>query len=607
MAEKFQKIVSAPHRFMGHVRKKIAETTPTTRGGKVARGTGLTVAGVFQFLLWTARTAALDNPVLRAAEQKISRLADASTTSRAGRAASWVGRHPNFSAHVLYYAMAMSAIAAATGGESGCSDFRHVDATKTVNAFDNFQVGGHKISDADWARQIAAIHSYVIAHLIFSEEFIARTYYDNQSSGTQTFGIGFTIDDPDHRAFAEKVLGFKIRNGMSVTFDQARAVADAWLHQRIYPKIRANVTAPMDARLFVIMAVAAYNRGQNTFDAGNKGARVTELINRGAPPIEIAAAYVHAFGGIRGTQWGGLPNKYGVCALYYLGEISDDIILSSVAGAPYAIEKKLKKVQKNIDALPPGVNPGRLLVYDGTHARARANGVVRGMDVNKMLMSVDKRHVKGTTQKKVGAYLTMTEVDCIASGRLFDNKTTDYQTAVAKKVDVNESPSMRLNAAGEDLFLAGKYADALRNFNAARIADPTNFIAYSNAAIACYKLGDYAGGLKIVQELIASDYIKKMPVDIRGYTYYNAALCREKLGDNAVDPATRWTHYDMARRNIRIASRASGVDYIEFLTRVTIKMQAQAGKTAAFNHAGKKLSEPDVRLFQMACNAKSME
>lgn len=418
---------------------------------------------------------------------------------------------------------------------------------------------------AQWRQMTDAVHPYVLSHVISSEGFIRQLYDDNGGRGTLTIGSGFTLNDKVHRDFAKKILGRHIGNGSSISVDENRLLVSAWLYQKVYPKIKAQINVPMDSRLFVILAVAAYNKGENTYAAGNKGHSVADAINSGKSPNEIATAYVAAFGGIKGTRWGGLPNKFGVLALYYLGYVDDDVILNAIAEAPYTLEPYLSEYG------------GRLLKYNGAGRSAVASGFNIPENLSELMLKTKTRTTHGTLQQPVRKYLDTTQVAAIERGYIATGETADFEKYIAAVApqQTHSGESEKLNATGEDLFFVNDYSGAARQFAAALKSNPRNYIAYSNLSIAYYKMGRYSDGLRVVQNLIKSQYLREMPSDIKGYTYYNAALCRTAMGDAETSASARTHHYDMAIKNLRLAQKFSGRDYEMLATELQSKIGGQ--------------------------------
>ena len=96
MSEKFRKVVNAPHRAMGELNKKIAQSDVNT----FVRATGMTVTALFQFLLWATKYATLDNHLLRAMERRNANKKIAKNKNGENKKMSeFSKKYPNLSAH----------------------------------------------------------------------------------------------------------------------------------------------------------------------------------------------------------------------------------------------------------------------------------------------------------------------------------------------------------------------------------------------------------------------------------------------------------------------------------------------------------------------------
>lgn len=496
-----------------------------TSGGHSYRGRGQ----IINFLSWAVKFAFLDNPVTHGVQRVLDHV---------GRG-TFIEQRAKFLSNVLWWFM-LSSVA-----------LNVIYPDKEINTVKEKKFDGFKLNPLDkesWKNDVDGVHPYVLAHVISSEGFIKQAYDDNGGDGTLTLGSGFTINDITHRQFAQKILGRYVGNGAHITIDENRVLVSEWLKQKIYPKIQQNLRVPVDSRLFVILAVAAYNKGANIFAPGNSGRPVIDAINAGRDRDEINAAYVRAFAGIRGTQWGGLPNKYGLCALYHQGVINDTTIIESIAEAPYTLERHIRK------------NGGRLVTYEAKNRAARANGVYNPGDLDSLMKRTKYRVTKGCVQQPVRKYLTLVQCDVIDRGVL-GKSGADFQDYIAKKAPEKLDESDELNIAGEELYFNKKYAAAIEKFKLAIDTKPHNYIAYSNLALSYYKMGRYADGLKVVQELIHSPYFAQMPNDIRGYTYFNVALCRMELGNGAQNASQSSEHYTKALANLNLAEKYSSRSY----------------------------------------------
>ena len=275
-------------------------------------------------------------------------------------------------------------------------------------------------TDKQWNDAIDAIQPYVIAQTFLHEEFIDHLYSDNGARGTVTLGAGFTVKNKQNRQFVESVIGRKVTNGMRISVQEARRLADEVFRQRIYPKMRTAFNVPIPARTFIALAIAAYNAGDSQYTvASNRGYAVVQAVNNGADTQQIMDVLVQQFAKKRGTRWGGIPNKYAVLAMFAMNDISNETILNSVAGAPYMLEKDVAAYQVNNNLRGGGFYPGRLVTYQSTRPGAHANGYFVPDSIENMMLSAPEHISKGTPQKSIKDYMTPEEVRVMSHGGVF--------------------------------------------------------------------------------------------------------------------------------------------------------------------------------------------
>lgn len=613
MAEKFRKNVAVPEELAKKLRKfiekkEVVKTIKERRQKRESAGIKdknakfVDAAGIFglgavkwsawlaaggaQFLLTLARWLTMDNAFLRKMEKNFSDMTvGKNKKGKPKKVSSFAKKYPNLSAHILWL-LGLTAVSGATyvGVEHGQDIAQIVNELKlkiTSVKFKDFKVDPRSDEQA-WQKMIDAVHPYVLSHIVSSEGFIKKLYDDNFGHGTLTIGSGFALMDREHREFGEKVLGRRLGNGVTINIEENRTLVSAWLYKKVYPQIKNTIKVPMESDLFVILAVAGYNKGPNVYDTGNSGAPVASAVNERKNKEEIAKEYVRCFGGTQETKWPGLANKYAVLALYYLGYVDDITILDAIGEAPYTLNKKL-------------------LIYESAAKTAKAKDIIRPKNIKEMLLATKIRKTKGTFQRPVRNYLTAEQVGLIENGYVAINDKTINFTEFFKQPKEEKKESSKteiLNAEGEDFFFDGKYDKAVKKFHAALEADPTNYIVYSNLALSYYKMGKPERGLAVVQELIKSDFMKSMPDDIKGYTYYNAALCRVAIGDRISNAKGKRNQYQMALKNLNLAKKFSGNDYKELTHKLNKVLSKGRGVIkVAFNRGTGAIKNKDKQFM----------
>ena len=264
-------------------RKNLSKLSPKKHLENAGRVSGAVLLWLMEYTMRIANGVVLDNFALRATERRFK------NKNEDG----FAKRNPAFASHMLYY---MIPLLTWLGVET--ADFakervqerkqkEEEEARKKAMSFDNFKINPN-VSNEEWEKQINAIQPYVISHLFLTEGYVQDLYYDNGKRGTKTIGAGFTVDDEVHRKFAKKILGRPIVNGLSVSVEEARVLADAWTREMIYPKMKEAFNVSLDAKLFITLVVAAYNAGESTYSIkGNTGIPVRDAVNAGKTIEEI--------------------------------------------------------------------------------------------------------------------------------------------------------------------------------------------------------------------------------------------------------------------------------------------------------------------------------
>ena len=609
MSERFQKIVNTPHEFVGKFGKKIKDTTPKKISGKFARGAGIGLSALTQFLLWVPVHATVDNLVTRFGEEKLSKIkVGRNKEGKPKKLSSFIKHNPNFSSICMWLLFWPTLY----GGIKTAKDLKSEDSVIKENIEYAWRFITHrdgeiedllidpKASDEEWEQQVNAVHPYVVAHIFSTEGFIEGSYDDNGGSGTKTVGAGFTLDDDTHVKFAERVLQRPMSAGkVYVTKSEARLLAETWLKEKVYPEIKSQFTKPLDYKLFTILAVAGYNRGNRTYRDGNTGAPVRREVNKQGSKESILYEYVHAFGGVRSTKWGGLPNKYAVCALYYDGKVSDETILEAISEAPYTLEDSVKVYQRKHPR--SGQVLGRLVTYDKND---RVDSVITPENINEMLLATTDRTTKGTVQEPVKNYLTKVEVKTIKRGRLFPGKKRGTSIVHLKTDDVKEKEEVskdnkdfdKAYDKALDFYKRKKYNKAADKYEKLISKYPKQALLYNDLAATYNKLERYDDAIALAQKVIYDLHDRSQ----YGAAQYNAGFAYEQKGDLqralenynlAVANGNRVVKNDVARVKNKIQEQKNSISkatvfndgairVIEKADRKTLEMQIVSRRTS---------------------------
>lgn len=577
--KKYKKIVNTPQQWMHGKFHTIKDWTPDNNWWQLVRVPGATVAFNLYLLLWLFTKVGFENSLIEKMDEiNEKKQVNNKSTSLFSRTVNAIKRNkknsPTASAFIAYYMVLLSLV---IGGKSMYDKYDDdiqniIKELRIRKHFDgeieNLMLDPNADEDT-WRQYTEAVHPYVVSHIFSSEGVILDSYDDNGGKGTLTVGAGFTINDDIHRNFAERVLQRPVSRGVfHITKSEARLLTDAWLREKIYPEIKKQFNVPLDYKLFVILSVAAYNKGSNIFAEGNSGKPVCDAINNREKKEEILRKYLRAFGGVKKTQWAGLANKYGVCVLYDEGYVQDSTLLQAIAEAPYALDKPLKKYQKT--NYVEGSVPGRLLLYgkDG-----RANGLIIPENIENMLLETKTRKTKGTFQEPVMNYLSEDEVYKILHGYMFvvnqepvvhlqsDDVVVNNETENGKDFDSQYNKAM-------GLYKQRKYEESISILESLCENYPNNALVHNDLALMYNKIGEYDKAINHAQIIV----LKLGDKSQYGAAQYNAAVAYEGKGD--LNKAL--LNYKLALSNGNNAAKGA-------IKRIKKNMSKQKKKTIAFN------------------------
>ena len=275
MSEKFRKIVNAPHKAFGRARKKIAALKPKTIKGKAERATGVAVAGMFQFLLWAVKYAALDNQALRGIEKNIKK----NTKDKN----SFVARNPNLSSHILYYMMMAAMVAGGNAALNKNAEIEEMpDPVKTeIVAEPEIDTSNLPVYDANtfgaYLAKMQPITPLLIAHLVSLEgvcmdENGMHVVYDDATGKALK---------PGEKAKGIPTIGFgstRLANGKAVTSRTAPITT-----QEAYELARNHIE---EGETYLVMYCYEVGLGIK-FDDDKKAMMISSMVyNMGSSVIE---------------------------------------------------------------------------------------------------------------------------------------------------------------------------------------------------------------------------------------------------------------------------------------------------------------------------------
>jgi tetratricopeptide (TPR) repeat protein len=581
--DKYKNVVNVPQKTVKRGFDAIKDWTPQNKWWQLVRVPTATVAFNLYLALWLFTKVGLDNPIIEKLDDVHSKKRiKQNPKTKFGRVIAGIKKqeksYPTLSAIIAYYMLlTMLAGAGQVTIDGRFFEDLKLKREKHDKKSDKININNLKIdpscSKEDWLKQMDAIWPYLYMETVLSEGFINEAYADvGDSGGYLTIGSGFMIGKANPRgnkdlaiinerkAFFKKVLGKPYVNGVSVSYEENKILIRAFYEKYVWPYMQKSFTKPMDAHLFIELCLANFNRGSGIYQAGYAGEKIKNAVNSGNSDVDIA----NRFDDFCKDGFSGLLPKYGVAAHRVLGDVSDENVLNSLANSVYKLDKK--QIWNN----------GQLKEFD-TIAQVLMG--IKNADVYK--------NGKTYVQYRVSEYLTPWEIENIKKGALFTD-ASDFFTPVQEKT---ETTAEILNEEGEALYFSGNYKMAIEKYNSALKQNPDLYVVYSNLSLAYYKLGEYDNALKVVNDFVNSGRFKSTPATVKGYTYYNAALCYEKLGDKESNTKRKLEYYNLAKQNAERGQSVANTTYRGFMKRIDGKISdvGSRSKTVAFNDGIRKV------------------
>ena len=111
ISEKYHKAVNFPHKGLGKLREKIADTEPDGKIGKTARVAGIGVTGLLEFLVWLFKYILLDNQLTRYLEKHFAEMGiDIDENGQEERVAKFMKEHPTLTTLIIWWFMMLQVL-----------------------------------------------------------------------------------------------------------------------------------------------------------------------------------------------------------------------------------------------------------------------------------------------------------------------------------------------------------------------------------------------------------------------------------------------------------------------------------------------------------------
>ncbi len=609
MSEKFQKIVNAPHRAVGKLGRKIKGTNPQNAGAKIARGTGIGISAMTQFLLWLAKYVTLDNHITRAGEKLFSKIKVGKNKNGTDKKLSkFIKRNPNFTSIVSWWML----LGSITGVGFGIKNKdKIVDAVK--DKIENIK--GRFFPNTDEDENMIALDkiystestsfktdvvnenwSEIVVGLLEFETYRGANPIKQPKESRYTYGPGLTWiyeDGTQKPCIGEYVDKVKTFSDAQI-WDQVRqhclydtevlGVAQRALKDNGF----RNVTNQQILGLFFAgyqTPASLANPMVNKLDKkgnvikGKNGKPLKERIPGIIPKLKAAGndtqKIIDAFMAGRDVNesWReGTNKRRWWCAMYYIGKISAVDFLSMDRDAFSRLE--INTIMKN----------GHFVYDDSTIEYA---------------LSCKNPHTN-SVHEFIASHSVLNDIE-----QNLENKVRHNEH---KQQDKNPSvEQMRLGLAAYE---ANDYATAIARYQESINLDVDNMESYTGLAMAYKKQGDKTHSIDDYEKSLAvvRDCNKRMnanksllyDAEVKAITYHNAGLVHEemaKIESKAGNTASANDHYAMAKKNFetaRINAERAGVETAEYDSAIKrINKTIGKNKKTAFVNASARVKKSD--------------
>ena len=607
MSEKFRDIVNLPHRAFGRATREIMRTQPDKWYGKVAKGAGVTMTGLAQFLFWATKYITLDNHALRAGEKKLSNMrVKKNKKGENKKIQEFIKQHPNLTSHVMYY---MLIVAIAYGIKAGVEVSDIVESVKIERETERAKAGTY----AEYLDKMRGALPYLVADLVAKEGVHVENgmhtpYLDGQ--GVWTIGFGSTVLKDGTRVN---------KNTPPITTQQAYELAcwhimenETLFRLYCYDVVSDNVDINRATEL-VALSAAMYNVGSDLIeqpkidgkrnrmyeerflelDSLHKkyGNAITNDMVRevfAKYPIEHMTSVGNAW--LNGSDKDDIGNNLGnflkggnglrwrrwLEAQVMKGNIQPEVFLKVPVGGFYEFyrivgdERENWFIEKN----------GERVANDETLKR-----------FYKWLEKPVNKHGKSLSGWKTAADWLPADVaqQCLAGKCEIGAPSvwdvvwqSDKQRNEAKQVEVKTYvigyDELYADAVGA--YQAGKFDDAVKKYQKMIAQYPDNALLRNDLAATYNKLGKYNEAIKQASEVVQRIGDKSQ----YGAAQYNAGFAYEQLGN---------LQKALANYKLALANGNRGVQ--KDITRVSEKLKRVGNKKVAFNSGTKRVSSSEKR------------
>ena len=529
MSENFKKIVNAPHRFMGNLRKKAWNAQADTVGKKTAKALGVLSAGWTEFLFWLMKYALLDNHLLRKVESLLRNMnLKKDEQGKANLFAEFSKKYPDLSAHLMYYMMFVIIAGGVYLGDVLYDNYQTYKENQKKETQDNERSEQRLLNPGaeNFINQCIALENITCIPLIYTETYREKPVVQKRENvWTHGFGMTWSPDKNGNMTVRDYAnTDRNINRGLtphkpqeSRTMDSDIEESQSFLRGHIYTKIKACMKRPITENELYAICVAGYQLEGHVDE-------ICYNLSKAVTPQEIADSFITP----NYENYGGTPKRRWVCGMLAAGYISLRDILNADVDNFYQVDKNMMIKNNHF------VTDGETIKY------------IMGLSGSKKTKDV---------------------VSCLADGRLALETLGDLDglpvvVSITSDADTIVSKSMRLLGQADTLYEEKKYEEAVLLYENAIALYPDNMEAYSSLALTYKKLGDRDSSIdfykKCLQTVVNTNKRmnknKSLLLDraVKAATYYNAGMARQemaKLYDKQGDYVNAFAQYKKAKKN----------------------------------------------------------
>ncbi len=357
MSDKFTKNVKKPENLARNFRKNVGKLKAKNIGGEVIKKSAMGVAGITQFMFWATRLLAVDNKILRKLEDVFSKTNPDMDKSVGLKY--FAKKHPNLSAHILYYSIPLLMFAGFYTADSAKDMASQIktEVKKTEKGNIDFNEKILDPNSEDFLGQCAALFDVLYPAILYAETYY-KTPKVNRAENVYTYGPGVTyfwpVDKNNEINFERQISRKNGRPGQSLPninvndtigkklgFDYCTSTTYTSMGQTdkasLFRLLKNNLSDPISINDYLALCIAGYQLPGHLKSICKNG------FNGNKSDEQKANSFMYGAGAK--SKYPGTINKRWVCAALATGQINSKQFLDAYIDGFFAIN--YREVIKN--------------------------------------------------------------------------------------------------------------------------------------------------------------------------------------------------------------------------------------------------------------------